>query len=189
MATEKSMYKWLLNVKDQLITFSDHPSYSHYHNILEAFHMERVENMIGTSTPDVEGCFLGSSFHIELKQCDRPVRGTTNIKIRFEDGQPEWLFDRAMAGGACFVLLQVNGKSRKYDKKYLIPGHLVTVMLQPCYAENGKFEENISKHFALSIGGKKTPLDYFLEIVYYNNTLIRTHRDAAFRDLQEYVIL
>jgi len=187
MATEKSMYKWLLKVKGQLIAFSNHTSYAHYSNILETFHIERVENMIGTSTPDVEGCFLGTSFHIELKQCDRPVRKTTNIKIRFEDGQTDWLTDRAKAGGACFILLQVNGKSRKYDSKYLIPGHLAKSIENPVYSVNGMLETNIKEHLSLKIRGNKTPLDYFFEIVYYNILLSSLNKEKIFRDLHEYV--
>ncbi len=97
-------------------------------------HMERIENMLGAGTPDVEGFvkFFGTSdapplrgqFAIELKSSERPAKNTTPVrfKLRGREAQIEWMRKRWELGGNAFFLLQVgSGHDRIL---YLAPGNM-----------------------------------------------------------------
>ena len=71
-------------------------------------HICRVENSVMTGYPDVEGCFRGRSFHIELKGALRPARRDSPVNIDIDRAQVLWLKRRWDAGGSCFVLLRVG---------------------------------------------------------------------------------
>lgn len=114
MASEVAMFKRLKKAKTQLESLKE--------GLGAKLVLERVENLLSKSTPDVNGCFFGTHFDIELKQVDRPKRKTTKIKARFEQGQESWLLEKTQAGGNAFVLLQVNGETFITTKWYLIPG-------------------------------------------------------------------
>lgn len=79
-------------------------------------HIQRVENVVGAGTPDVEGCLNGNTFWIELKQATVYQNG--NCRIKFQPKQPGWLKRRVASGGKAFVLI-----GAKADR-FLIPGHL-----------------------------------------------------------------
>ncbi len=88
-----------------------------------ALHMNRVENSIGTGMPDVEGCLENAkSFWIELKVSERPKRPTTNVKVKFQVNQPEWLKRRWRLSGTAWLLVQVGSGSEA--RRYLIQGGL-----------------------------------------------------------------
>lgn len=83
-------------------------------------HICRVENWVVPGFPDVEGCFDGDSFHIELKGALRPARRATRVRVKWQPGQRPWLSRRWAAGGSAFVLLRVGiGAS---VRNYLIRG-------------------------------------------------------------------
>ncbi len=86
---------------------------------LRDLHMNRIENLVGKGTPDVEGCLTIEQFWIELKCSDRPKRPTTNVKVKFRPYQPEWHKARRKAGGRVFVLVQV-GSGKKDARRYLV---------------------------------------------------------------------
>ena len=68
----------------------------------------RVENLVMAGPPDVNGCYKGVEFWLELKHKDAvPARDSTPI---FREGvglRPEqvvWLHRRARHGGRCWIL-------------------------------------------------------------------------------------
>jgi hypothetical protein len=83
--------------------------------------MERVENVAGSGTPDVDLCLNRHVFKFELKTCDRPKREGTRIKVRFQPAQIPWLRAYHAAGGRAYVLIQVGSGSTA--RRYLIHGH------------------------------------------------------------------
>ena len=82
--------------------------------------LQRVENVCGQGYPDVDGCYDGSSFKLELKSVVRPARVTTPIRVKFQPAQIPWLKRRWACGGACFVLLRVG--AGRDASRYLIRG-------------------------------------------------------------------
>lgn len=84
-------------------------------------HIARIDNSAGAGQPDVEGCFDGRQFWIELKSVMRPAREQTNLHPRSRESQDVWHKDRTLAGGRShWVLIQV-GEGKK-AALYLIPG-------------------------------------------------------------------
>ncbi len=107
MSHEAALWKWLRNGSKHL---SKH------------LHICRVENSIMKGYPDVEGCYSGMNFHIELKSSPLPKRKSTLITIDISDEQIRWLNKRWRIGGSCFVLLRVG--THRNITRYLIPGNL-----------------------------------------------------------------
>lgn len=103
-ARESSLWSWLKKAEDRLLNL----------------HISRIENTAGFGTPDVEGCFNGKAFWIELKSAARPSSPTTKIRPKFQPGQPNWHKKRHQAGGESFILLQVG--SGAGAKRYLLFG-------------------------------------------------------------------
>jgi hypothetical protein len=105
MAREVRLWEWL---KDNL-------------RGTEGLHMRRVENLVSEGDPDVDGCWLGRYFELELKGCDRPVKdGLLNFDVR--QSQVIWHRRRWKCGGNVWLYIRV-GKGREI-KRYLIPGSL-----------------------------------------------------------------
>jgi hypothetical protein len=77
-------------------------------------HAHRVENEAETGDPDVEGCILGTSFHIELKVAYEMAKGRIVIKMKRE--QAYWAHCRGRAGGRSYFLVRVG-----LNRHYLIP--------------------------------------------------------------------
>lgn len=118
MAREKSLWKWLSQARDHEL-------------VGDGLHMTRVENTLEEGFPDVEGCWDGGAFWIELKSVARPARETTRVLAPddIRPKQPPWLTKRWCAGGNAFMLIQVGERSKA--RRYLIPGnitHLVAGM-------------------------------------------------------------
>ncbi len=105
MAREVRLWEWL---KDNL-------------RGTEGLHMRRVENLVSEGDPDVDGCWLGRYFELELKGCDRPAKdGLLNFDVR--QSQVVWHRRRWKCGGNVWLYIRV-GKGREV-KRYLIPGSL-----------------------------------------------------------------
>lgn len=85
-------------------------------------HMVRVENRVSTGDPDVEGCYQGGYFEVELKGCNRPKHGG---RLDFEVRQSQLLYHRkrVRCGGNTWLYVRV-GQGRDIAR-YLIPGSLV----------------------------------------------------------------
>lgn len=72
-------------------------------------HLMRVENSVGPGTPDVNGCYNGVEYWVELKQADPPKKETSILQVRhFTTEQRRWLVQRIAAGGNAYVLIQVG---------------------------------------------------------------------------------
>lgn len=103
-------------------------------------HIRRVENAVGMGDPDVEGCYRGNCFHIELKVAPRPARGLTGLRFGHDitNEQAEWHTARAEAGGRSFFLIQVGDGAER--ALYLVPGSLVGFLRsRPTEAEIARF--------------------------------------------------
>jgi len=107
MARETSLWNWLSTARADLDG---------------RLHMDRVENLLMSGWPDVEGCHDGSGFTIELKTGERPKRASTRVLAPddIRPGQVPWLEARWSAGGCCYMLVQVGSGHRA--SRYLIPG-------------------------------------------------------------------
>jgi len=80
------------------------------------FHAQRVENVVGKATPDIEGCYDGGSFHLETKLLHQPRKRIAGGEIRFERGQREWGQKRWLAGGRSYALIGC------VERVWLVPG-------------------------------------------------------------------
>lgn len=107
MALERSLWQWLRGAERVL---------------RDRLHWTRIENLTGAGTPDVEGCFDGGQFWLELKSSARPKRDTTPIRFRTKgrEAQRDWLEKRSRMAHNAFYLLQV-GEGRTASR-YLLPG-------------------------------------------------------------------
>lgn len=87
-----------------------------YFRTMDQLDWQRVENGVGGGTPDVEVCFRGIGFWIELKVAEARKRGNT-CNVSYRPLQLPWLKRRTKKGGRAFVLIQYR------DKRYLVPGN------------------------------------------------------------------
>ncbi len=85
-----------------------------------SLYMERVENSVGSGTPDVDGCLDGKTFKIELKTAGRPVRDRTAVAVHFQPTQVPWMLRYHRATGPGYLLIQVG--SGYTARRYLIRG-------------------------------------------------------------------
>lgn len=100
--------------------------------VLRDLHITRIENLAGVGHPDVEGCYLGSQFWIELKVAPRPKRPSTPLRFQepLKQSQAEWMWNRWDAGGKVALLVRA-GNDDTEDSLYLIPGRLAFEMMLP----------------------------------------------------------
>lgn len=87
--------------------------------LIDGLHIERVENSVGSGRPDVNGCFKGSGFDIELKR-GWDQKSNDHIKVKFQKSQPGWLKKRWKVGGNAWVLIKVGMGAKM--RHYLIRG-------------------------------------------------------------------
>lgn len=78
--------------------------------------VERVENMLAKSMPDVEASTGAGGFWVELKTAAKPVREVTPVSVTFQRGQAKWLRRRWYVDRCAWLLLQVG------TARYMIPG-------------------------------------------------------------------
>jgi penicillin-binding protein-related factor A (putative recombinase) len=109
MGLEQNLWKWLKKEVQPLVAQKD-------------LHICRVENPVGPGYPDVEGCYKGIGFHLELKAVERPKKNETLITLRhMRQRQIIWLEKRWRAGGSAWVLLRIG--QREGARIYLLPGN------------------------------------------------------------------
>jgi hypothetical protein len=86
-------------------------------------HYRRLENQVGSGDPDVDGCYLGWYFEIELKGTDRPAHPATAIDLGIRKSQVIYHRKRMRANGNHWLYVRVGiGKTLK---KYLVPGRYI----------------------------------------------------------------
>jgi hypothetical protein len=79
-------------------------------------HMQRVENVVGKATPDIEGCYRRGAFHLETKMLHQERKTIDGGELRFEQGQREWGQRRWLAGGMAYALIGAK------ERVWLVPG-------------------------------------------------------------------
>lgn len=106
-ARESGLWKWLRKAEQV------------FRDLLD---INRVENMLGSGMPDVEGTYCEYQFWIELKSTARPARDTTVVRFatRDREAQERWLKRRWKLAKNAWLLCQV-GQAHK-ARRYLIPG-------------------------------------------------------------------
>lgn len=110
MPYERNLWEWLREQSKPLLA-------------AKRLHLCRIENMVSSGYPDVEGCLDGLTFQLELKGALRPANPKTPIRVTWQPGQKPWLKKRWSVGGSCFLYIRV-GKGREV-KRYLIRGDQV----------------------------------------------------------------
>lgn len=76
---------------------------------ISGLHAQRIESSAGLGVPDVEGCYRGASFWVELKTAARPARASTRVHLpHFTTDQRDWLLRRHEVGGCAWLLVQVG---------------------------------------------------------------------------------
>ena len=87
---------------------------------LSGLHMTRQENLVAVGQPDVEGCWTGSQFWLELKHSARPVRETTCLRFGspIKQNQIDWHKERSDAGGKVYYCISVGSGAER--RVYLI---------------------------------------------------------------------
>jgi len=82
--------------------------------------LNRVENNVGFGIPDVNGCFLGNEFWIEIKigtiRRD-PEQPIFDKKYGMTVEQINWHIEQNQAGGRSFILLRIG------ENLFLVEGH------------------------------------------------------------------
>jgi penicillin-binding protein-related factor A (putative recombinase) len=126
LGLEQNLWKWLRKEVQPLIKSKE-------------LHICRIENLVGAGYPDVEGCYDGCHFHIELKALARPKRKSTPLRVKFQPRQIPWLKKRWTAGGNCWVLLRVGTK--RDAKHYLVPGNNAHLLNKISEAQLAKLSE------------------------------------------------
>lgn len=120
MTLESNLWRWLSAARNELAP---------------GLHMERVENLVGAGTPDVEGFLycrntllvtspVRAQFWLELKSKERPARSSTPIRFPLEKraAQIEFMRRRWELGGNAFWLLQIGSGAER--RLYLAAGDL-----------------------------------------------------------------
>lgn len=107
MAREVRLWEWM---RDNLKT-------------VPLLHMRRVENMVSTGDPDVDGCWNGDYFELELKGCDRPAKPGSILNFEIRQSQVLFHRKRVRAGGRIWVYIRV-GKGLS-TARYLIPSNFL----------------------------------------------------------------
>ena len=64
---------------------------------LPSVHFQRIETDVGLGVPDVNGCFNGVDFWLELKVSSGTALGLSKY-------QKAWIIRRGLAGGRVFIL-------------------------------------------------------------------------------------
>ncbi|MEE9366977.1 MAG: hypothetical protein V3W44_09845 [Dehalococcoidales bacterium] len=93
---------------------------------IEGLGLQRVENMLQKGIPDVFGHLETTSFWIENKACDRPVRPTSLLRFDIYQEQIIWLEHWWKRGCQCYALVRVGQgtAARVYLIKGCDAGHL-----------------------------------------------------------------
>lgn len=96
----------------------------------ENLDLQRIENLVGTGTPDTEGHLRDcSSFWIELKSLEEPKALNSNVNHQVSQEQISWIYNRTASGGNAWVLFQFG--SGALAEKYLLPGANILELQQP----------------------------------------------------------
>lgn len=109
---EKNLWKWWKGGVEK--HFKTAPAVFGTRSLFEPerLHWQRVENSTRKGTLDVEGCYIGSCFIVELKSVERPKQSKTPINTKLTTAQAMFLRARHIAGGKAWLLIEVGGTAR-----------------------------------------------------------------------------
>lgn len=93
---------------------------------VKRLHMRRVENRVSEGDPDVDGCFDGDYFELELKGCNRPKDPATPLDFEVRQAQVLWHRKRWKVGGRVWLYVRV-GVGRDV-RRYLVPGSMTGIV-------------------------------------------------------------
>lgn len=91
--------------------------------------VQRIENVVATGTPDVEGCIDGETFWCELKVAYEMANDRVRVKITTQ--QVRRALRRVRAGGRSWVLVRVCGPTWRDNEHFLIAGDDAEELLEP----------------------------------------------------------
>lgn len=74
----------------------------------KTLHYQRVENMAGSGSCDVEGVYKGRYFELELKACRVPASPNSQLAIDFRASQRIWHRARHAVGGNNWIAVRVG---------------------------------------------------------------------------------
>lgn len=121
---EKSLWAWLRDGCKEALLNAEGGSR------LASLDINRIENTAEAGTLDVEACFDGVSFIMELKSVSRPVqkdkRKVPLIKTTLTVNQAMKMRARIIAGGRSWLFIEVGG-----TRRYLISGKHAVELSKP----------------------------------------------------------
>ena len=96
----------------------------------DGLHFRRVENSVSVGDPDVQGCFRGNYFELELKSVVRPVKEITDLRLGVRVEQMLYHEKRHQCSGNSWFFLLVGSKGTKASR-YLVHGSLARIISYP----------------------------------------------------------
>lgn len=83
--------------------------------------LQRIENIVGSGMPDINGCFNGREFWIEVKAPKEPKRPSTplfgsNHKVSQE--QKNWFMEQRQSGGRGYLFIDTDQRRILIDGKF-----------------------------------------------------------------------
>ncbi len=96
---------------------------------LPMVHWMRIENSIGSGMFDINACYQGTEFWVELKE-------VYTIGVLLRPSQHAWAFQRAKAGSKLFVLgFEQHGPMYIYKPPFTVEPYRrwLKVISPPCY--------------------------------------------------------
>ena len=136
-------------------------------------HVKRVENAVSQGDPDLQGCWCGTYFEVELKGLDRPSRPETELDVGLRTAQVSYLETRVACGGNAWVYVRV-GRDRT-TRRYLVKARHVRLL------EAGLTEEALA--LLADLPGVHRPLTALTHMVTREGgeTVTRNSDDGAAR--------
>lgn len=83
--------------------------------------LERIENVAGTGTPDINFCSEGVECWIEMKSSKEPMRTKSLLfasNHKLSQVQKNWFLQQRNAGGRCYILIATDKRWMLIDGKY-----------------------------------------------------------------------
>lgn len=115
--TEKNIFNWLKRYKSTML------------------HMERVENKVSRGTPDVEGCYKGVHFNLELKYCLLPKKEDSMLNFKTQPSQPPWWKKRVKSGGNVFIIIQIGKNKHMIDLRKDTENKISIITKKPKFSD------------------------------------------------------
>lgn len=84
--------------------------------------LDRIENIVGIGTPDVNYCIDGVEGWIEMKAPKEPMRSTSKLLTKhahpLSQDQKNWFLKQRNAGGRAYILIATNKRWMLIEGKH-----------------------------------------------------------------------